>query len=639
MCGIGGLTLSPRGPIRSEWLDAFLQDLAHRGPDDAGWVAFDRKGTRAGKTTEADLVGDSLLIHRRLAILDLSDAGHQPMRTPDGRYWITFNGEIYNYVELREELKALGHTFHSQSDTEVLLAAYQRWGREALTRLIGMYAFAVLDRQRRTVLLARDCFGIKPLFYARWQEGLAFSSEIAPLLRLPGVSRNVHPQRLYDYLRSGLTDHSGETLLAHIRQLPAAHVLEASLDDPHALTVERYWDLDRTKNLHASFPEAAAQVRTLFLDSVRLHLRSDVPVGAALSGGVDSSAIVSAMRRMDPTLDIHTFSYIAEDSRLSEERWVDVVTRAAGLHAHKIHISPTDIWADMERLIALQGEPFSTTSMYAQWRVFQAARSAGIKVMLDGQGADELLAGYPNYRLSRLSTLLRAGRFQEALTLAKIMATGGAGWTSILRAALRMTPSWVQTMARRTLSRNATPAWMNLNWFRDREVGEVDVPPISGPRYLREDLYRTLTATSLPQLLRYEDRNSMAFSIESRVPFLTPALAQYLQALPEEYLLSRDGTNKAVFRAAMRGIVPDAVLDRKDKVGFPTPERNWLLSQASAVRRILTTDTSRGIGALDQEQMLADWDGMVQGTRSFDSRAWRWVNLVLWTKRFAVSFG
>lgn len=318
---------------------------------------------------------------------------------------------------------------------------------------------------------------------------------------------------------------------------------------------------------------------------------------------------------------------------------MDVVTAAAGLHGHKIHIATADIWTDMEQLIALQGEPFSTTSMYAQWRVFQAARSAGIKVMLDGQGADELLAGYPNYRLSRVSSLLSAGRFQEACRLAKIAGPGGMRWKSVVRAALRMTPSWVQAMTRRVLSRNETPDWMNLAWFRDREVGAIDVSTATGPRYLREDLYQTVIATSLPQLLRYEDRNSMAFSLESRVPFLTPALAQYLLALPEEYLIASDGTNKAVFRAAMRGIVPDAILDRKDKVGFPTPERHWLLSQASAVRRILESDTVRDIAALAQKQMLTDWDGMVKGTRPFDSRVWRWINLILWTKRFAVSFG
>jgi len=637
MCGIGGITLMPPGPIKSEWLNAFLQNLGHRGPDDCGWVSWYRGRCRQGRGVEHDLVGELLFVHRRLSILDLSDAGHQPMSSPDGRYWITFNGEIYNYVELREELKALGQTFRSNSDTEVLLAAYTKWGIQCLNRLVGMFAFAVIDIQRRSLVLARDFFGIKPLFYSFWQEGIAFCSEIMPLLKLPGVSREVNPQRLYDYLYSGLTDHGVETLFAQVRQLPAAHYLEVPMDDARSSELVRYWDIDRAQRVDVSVNEAAKRIRELFLDSVRLHLRSDVPVGAALSGGIDSSSIVSAMRQLEPNLNIHTFSYVAEDPRISEERWVDLVGKEERLQTHKIYVSSGDLLADMDRLIGEQGEPFSSTSMYAQWRVFQSAREAGIKVMLDGQGADELLAGYPNYRVSRISSLLSAGRINEALRLARRVSTAGGWWKLILRAAMRMAPANLQNGLRRMLGRNTMPSWLNRGWFAEHGVKVVDVTPICGPHFLREELYQTLTATSLPQLLRYEDRNSMAFSIESRVPFLTPALVQYIQALPESHLVAADGTSKAVFRQAMRGIVPDAILDRNDKVGFPTPEQDWLSSQRLVVRRILGGEPARNIAALNVTNLLRDWEGMMQGTQRVDAPVWRWINLILWTKKFAVA--
>ena len=302
------------------------------------------------------------------------------MGTPDGRYWIVLNGEIYNYVELREELRTLGHEFRSHSDTEVLLAAYQQWGREALTRLIGMFAFAILDVKTRRLFLARDFFGIKPLYYTLWQEGLAFASEIQPLLALPGVTHDVNVQRLYDYLCSGITDHGADTMFAHVCQLPAAHYMEVPLDNPQAARPIRYWDIDLTQRADLSFEDAAKRLRDLFVESVRMHLRSDVPVGAALSGGIDSSSIVSVMRLLEPKLEIHAFSYVADDDRISEERWVDIVGKEKQVKVHKIRPCPKDLVADLEALIGTQGEPFRSTSMYAQWRIFRPRKRLGSKL-------------------------------------------------------------------------------------------------------------------------------------------------------------------------------------------------------------------------------------------------------------------
>jgi asparagine synthase (glutamine-hydrolysing) len=559
------------------------------------------------------------------------------MGTADGRYWIVFNGEIYNYVELREELEGMGYQFRSRTDTEVLLAAYMRWGPSALNRLVGMFAFAIIDVRKRRLFLARDCFGIKPLYYAYWQDGLAFASEITVLLELPGVNRSVNPGALYDYLHSGMTDHGKETLFADVLRVPSAHYLDMPLDNPRAAELIRYWEINPSDQCELSFNEAATRLRDLFLDSIRLHLRSDVPVGAALSGGIDSSAIVMAMRHLDRNLDIHTFSYIADDPSLSEERWVDLIGHAADAKMSKIKPIPDEMATDLDELIRVQGEPFGSTSIYAQSRVFRRAAEVGIKVMLDGQGADELLGGYPDYRLARIASLIRRGRWGDAWRLSSAGSTPTIATHVMSRAMARTAPAIVQSTLRRGLRRTGTHECMKDRWFQERGVEQRQFDHPIGKHLLKNELYRTLTETSLPRLLHYEDRNSMAYSIESRVPFLTPPLAEFIYALPESYLITANGISKAVFRRAMRGIVPDAVLDRRDKLGFPTPERSWLLSLGAWVERVITSEAAQRIPMLDLGKFHQEWSDIIRGARPYDYHVWRWINLILWSEQFRVT--
>jgi asparagine synthase (glutamine-hydrolysing) len=631
MCGIAGyVTGSDRRPVAA-FQQSVLRTLAHRGPDDAGWLT-DREIGSSHMPADPGRWG---LLHRRLAILDLSALGHQPMLSPDGRYAITFNGEIYNYVELRRELEKEGACFASQSDTEVLLQAYARWGPACLPRLVGMFALAITDRDRRRMFLARDPFGIKPLYYARPGGGFAFASEIKALR--PVVSGRVRASRLFDYLRDGLTDHGGETLLEEVHQLPAAHWMEIDLDTGTATEPRRYWDIDLDRRADVSFPEAVTRVRELFLESVRLHLRSDVPVGAALSGGIDSSAIVAAMRAVEPRADLHTFSFVADDPAIGEEQYADLAAKSAGATARKVRIEPGDLAADLDRLVATQDEPFGSTSIYAQYRVFRLATEHKIKVMLDGQGADELLAGYHGYFPERLGTLLGRGEWLKAYSFARRASRrpGVGGQTVLLARGLkRLLPGRVQSRSRAMLGKSA---WLNGRWFADRGVdGAIESRPGRRTDQLRDRLYRTLTRTSLPMLLRYEDRNSMAWSIESRVPFLTPALAEFVLSLPEEYLISPDGATKHVFREAMRGIVPDAIRDRRDKIGFATPEKKWLQELGPWVGDTLAR-VSR-IPALDAAAVDREWRAVLAGTKPFDWRVWRWVNLVRWADVWDLQF-
>jgi asparagine synthase (glutamine-hydrolysing) len=642
MCGILGVWSSRGGAVSCERLRAAHERVAHRGPDDIGFAGMDTAGQVRLTRRAHDLEGSTLALgHRRLSILDLTEGGWQPMATPDGRFVIVYNGEIYNYLELRRELEARGVAFRSRSDTEVLLHAYAAWGAEAFTRLIGMFALAIVDTVARRVVLARDFFGIKPLYYAARDGGFAFASEIKAVLELGQVRRVVNAGRLHAYLRSGAADVGEETLFADVRQLPPGHFLELSLDSPTVPPPRRFWRVDASQTTELTFADAAERLRELFLDSIRLHLRSDVPVGAALSGGIDSSAIVAAMRHVEPTLELHTFSFAADDPTLSEEAWVDIIGRAARSVVHKVRPTAHELVADLDTLIAAQDEPFTSTSIYAQYRVFRLARETGIKVMLDGQGADEMLAGYPYFIGGRLGALIRRGRWMEARRFygqARRLPHVRAR-TLLMNTGDALFPERLRPVAKSVLQQKRSLAtdWLNERWFHDRGVAPSALPRLRGQSLLREQLAYSLEH-GLPPLLRYEDRNSMAHSIESRVPFLTPQIAGFLFSLPDEYIISRDGVSKSVFRAAMRGIVPDAILDRRDKIGFQTPEQTWLATLRPWVDAVLRGEAARAIPALNHTRVHAEWADIAGGRRPFDSRAWRWINLIRWAELNGATF-
>ncbi|AKG22714.1 asparagine synthase (glutamine-hydrolyzing) [Calothrix sp. 336/3] len=640
MCGIAGLVISHISDIDLKILTSMGNSLKSRGPDDWGFLGWSGN-TPVSISRNPEFVKNSqiYLLHRRLSILDLSGAGWQPMGTDDGRYYIVFNGEIYNYLELRSQLQTIGYQFRSHSDTEVLLAAYTQWGISAFRKFVGMFACAILDTHERTLLLIRDFFGIKPLYYTYWQGGLAFASEIKALLQLPGVKRPINSQRLYDYLYSGMTDYGEETLLANIHQLPPAHTLKISLDYPQKADISRYWQLDSQPNSDITLPEATEHLRDLFLDSISLHLRSDVPVGAALSGGVDSSAIAMAMRYLQgEKLELHTFSYIADDTSLSEEVWVDTVTQAAKTTVHKVHLSPQDLENELNHLIALQDEPFGSTSIYAQYKVFQLAHQSGIKVMLDGQGADEMFAGYRPYLAARLASMVRKGEWGNGVDFWQQVSQGSSDRQLLIRALGLLLPPSLQASARQLKRKDRKHSCVNHQWFQQRGIIPNSYQTHPNPDILWNELYQAMTKTSLPMLLRYEDRNSMTHSIESRVPFLTPSLVNFVFSLPESFMIAQDGTSKAIFRQAMRGIVPDAILDRKDKIGFATPEKKWLKTLQPWIENTLSSEIAQQIPVLNSPAMVSEFQAVLTGRSPFDFRIWRWVNLIRWAEYFHVDF-
>lgn len=648
MCGIMGI-IAPAGSNPGDAARA-LQKIRHRGPDDEGMLLGNAGGARAitvrsGETDPAltadlphwtDYDGEAwqvILGHRRLSILDLTTAGHQPMSWAEGRYWVTYNGEVYNYVELRTELEELGDVFRSHSDTEVILAAYARWGGECVKRFTGMWAFAIWDRRENTVFVSRDPFGIKPFYYATAGGRLAFCSEVKGLLALPWVSRRQDPQAVYDFLAwSKVESPDGRTLLADVREMPPACSALIRLEAPE-ITPARYWNPAVPPAETATFEQAAENFRDLFLQSVRLHLRSDVPVGAALSGGLDSSAIVCAMRLTGGSgLSIHTFSYIADEESLSEESWMDLAGAASGAMMHKTKPGASEMPREMDTLIECQDMPFGSTSIYAQHRVFRLVREQGIKVTMDGQGPDEMFAGYPYFRRDRAVSLFNRGRLSAGWRMAKL-----AGMHPLKVLGQALLPQALRPAMRRFFGRPPVPPWMSTEWTARHELTTGYQEPVLPRRErLRHTLRDSLLHSSIPSLLRFEDRNSMHYSIESRVPFLTTQLAEAALKMREEYILAPDGTTKHILRRAFRDLVPEAIVNRRDKIGFSTPEAGWLKQEREWVLATLTPARTASGGPFQSGELLRRVNAVLTGAAPYDHWLWRVLNYVRWTEIFGV---
>lgn len=623
MCGIlGGLWFAQTTSQVEQKLSAGLQIMRYRGPDDQGVSLIPVDG------------GVVAFGHLRLSILDLTAAGHQPMFSPDRRYSIVFNGEIYNYKELRDELINLGHVFISESDTEVLLAAWISWGQQCLPRFTGMFAFAVFDHRAGTITCVRDAFGIKPFYFSATRNNFVFASELPALKALLEGKPKLDWQQAYNYLVHGDYDSSSRTFFEGVSHLMPGHLLVVDLRERHAGKPQRWWQPSIAERNEISFASAADMVREQFLDDIRVHLRSDVAVGAALSGGVDSSAVVCAMRHVEPDIPIHTFSYIAKESDVNEENWVDLVNQHVRAISHKVSVNPTELFNDLDSMISVQGEPFGSTSIYAQFRVFQLAKEAGVTVTLDGQGADEMLAGYNGYPGQRLHSMIDLNRFSDASRFLGQWAQwpGRSKWLGLKHLAAEMSGDLTYQMLRKMNGYNPLPKWINAEPLLECGVicrfPRVQVEkPIRGRRVVSA-LAEALTLRGLPALLRHGDRNSMRFSVESRVPFLTLNMVNLLLSLPESYLISDSGETKHVFREAMRGIVPSEILGRRDKIGFATPEQQWLLSTADTVRTWLKEDLN--LPFLNHNLILQEFELIVAGRKAFSWQVWRWINFYRW---------
>lgn len=623
MCGILGYFVLKHSSGIEQRFHRALKKLSHRGPDDYG---LERVQTNAG---------EGFLGHTRLSIIDLSKYGHQPMFSGCGRYTMIFNGEIYNYRELRVELADLGFKFESNSDTEVLLAAWIAWREKCLLRLTGMFAFAIFDRIEDSLYCVRDPFGIKPFFYYADREQIFLGSEIPALVELGGHAIKPNFQKSYEYLVAGRYDDSTDTFFEGLYQLPPGHLMRVDLGDSVKVNISKWWQPKIEESCHLSFADASERLRAMFLNNIRFHLRSDVPVGAALSGGLDSSAIVCAMRHVEPKLPIHTFSFVARGTSVDEEKWVDIVNQHVGAVSHKVLVIPEDWTSDLDDMIKAQGEPFGSTSIYAQYRVYRLAKEIGVTVTLDGQGADELLAGYNGYPVQRVRSLVDSNHYLGAVRfLHEWGKWPGRSISNTLRQLVSpLVPPGLRGLALRAVDREPVPVWLNSKFIRENTISpflyQTDSPlDIPKARHLMHILRESLTGKGLNALLRHGDRNSMRWSVESRVPFLTRDLAEFTLSLPENYLVSNSGETKHIFRAAMRGIVPDSILDRKDKIGFQSPEREWLNAAKPSIKKIL--EEAEEVPLLNAPACRDVVERMLNGQAVYGGLAWRIINYSRW---------
>jgi asparagine synthase (glutamine-hydrolysing) len=589
-----------------------LECLSHRGPDGVGQVIRD------------GCVG---LGHRRLAIIDLSPAASQPMRSDSGCE-VVLNGEIYNYLELRDELAATGTVFRTSSDTEVLLAAYDRWGTDCLSRLNGMFAFALYDPIRRIVLLARDRFGEKPLYYRRSADGtFLFASEIKALLVQEDATAQPDLASIYRFLRHKLTERDPATFFAGISSLPPAHLLELRVDGGHGLP-HRYWTLDASVEDRRPRAELVAAYRELLEGSIEIRLRADVAVGSSLSGGIDSSAVVGYLALGRHLEQQHTFSARFPGWMLDEGRYIADVTALTGARAHEVEPMPDP--TDLERVVWHQDQPFGSLSIYAQWCVMRLAREHGVTVLLDGQGADETLAGYHFYFAALFRYLARTGRWGRlAREVRSFSNTHGARRLRSLAF-----PAMPRAAAERLRRLRPGPG-ISAPFAR----AQASAAAPSGPSEpFRNDLDRmlasTLSDTMLPGLLRYADRNSMAFGREVRLPYLDHRLVELAFSLPWEMKLSH-GRTKRVLRDAMREYLPDSVRGRKDKIGYAPPQAAWLRGALRAwAEDLIASQRFEEREWIDAPVVRAMWRDFRDGEDRMEADVWRFLSVEAWARAF-----
>ena len=560
MCGISGIVSKNKEHIAVPVMEQMLLSIQHRGPDG-----------KAIWQSENIILG-----HHRLSIIDLSSSGNQPMHFRE-KYTIVYNGEIYNYKELKEILEKEGYTFQSQSDTEVILASYDCWKEECVQYFDGMFAFAIWDDEEKKLFAARDRFGEKPFYYFFDDEKFIFGSEMKALWAA-GVERNVNKKMLFNFLTIGYTDNPNipeETFYENIQKLPSASFLEYSFSDQQVV-VENYWDIDiENVNENISDKEGIEQFQFLFNQSVKRRLRSHVEVGSSLSGGLDSSSVVSSIHSLlGNQSNIKTFSAIFPGFEKNEEQFIDEVSKHFNTHSFKVNPSKINLVETIQKVFHHQEEPFDNASLIAQYAVFELAKQQGVKVLLDGQGADETLAGYHKYYkwhwqgLFRKRKLLFGTELQDAK---KLGVQEKFGLSNVLAALVPELASTflenkylVKALKQEDLSKEFVRHQSNEAYYQ--------TPTILS---LNGILYFNTRMHGLEELLRFADRNSMAHGVEVRLPFLNHELVEFLFTLPPHFKI-RNGYTKWLLRQLGKEKLPNSIVWRTDKIGFEPPQKNWM---------------------------------------------------------------
>lgn len=595
MCGICGIVEVRSPGISLQKLQLMNDRVIHRGPDDGGFAVFCEDGEvqvsrdmESIKTVKAYCIG---LGHRRLSIIDLSQRGHQPMFDATGRYCIVYNGELFNYRELRDEMKSGGIQFISDSDTEVVLLSYIKWGAECLTKFNGMWSFAIYDRKDRILFCARDHFGIKPFYYMYGNGYFIFGSEIKQILAYCENKTGINEKTLAEFLFWGYETHGEQTFFADILALPPRHYLTVNLPELKKghIKPQKYWEFKKEEILPAEL--SVERFKELFFDAVNIRLRSDVPVGTTLSGGLDSSSIACVIAEINryagektlPTMFTSEYS----DPGMSEKTYADTVAKKTGFNHLYVRANSDGLAEDWQRLIWHMEEPFDTLSYYSNWKIYEQIRKTNTPVVLIGQGGDELLLGYDRYRMSYFNILMKNGNirkiFSEVLETKK---NANMPFYKQLLYQVYFTFPDVRILRRRSLIK----PYLKAEFYRSFSQNTAAVKDEMKNTDLVDLQQKEFFKYQLQHLLRHEDRVSMAFSIESRLPFLDCRLFNLMLSV-EDSLKLNSGWSKYILRQALDGILPDLIKDRTTKMGYETPSRRLFFENMEFFSEILSRNS------------------------------------------------
>ena len=617
-----------------------LNTMVHRGPDDWGIAAIKImsnqvtvKSVNSPEAIEKNSV--ALLGHRRLSIIDLSAAGHQPMKSRDGKLWITYNGEVFNYIELKLELQGLGHSFLTHTDTEVVLTAYQQWGADCFRKFNGMWGMAIVDLVSEKVHLSRDHFGIKPLYYVQNRKGLYFSSTIRSILELSGIDRRANESALFDFLLSGDHTCNDETYCEGVYEVPPAHLLTFDFRAPnHQPHKTRWWRIGQNR-IESDDPETT--FIDIFESAVNIRLRSDVRLGSCLSGGLDSSSIVTAMaHQLGGSKPVETITCCYDGSEYNEEQFArQVVETTSSIGYWPRPQKQQQLSDDLEHLVLGQEKPFAGLAIYSQYCVMREAKKAGITVLLDGQGGDELLLGYGPCHITRLNFMVRSHQFGKAFRLATQL-TRNDNFFSFAKIFNSIAPDlipfpelfrfFIRNILRQKRREHPVCEFLNPELFEKYRFRQVT----SSMKNITDYRYSWIEKQPLPQLLHHEDRNSMAFYIETRLPFLDYRLADFAFNTPAETLMN-DGWSKVFLRRYLEKAKMPEVAWRREKMGFNTPtaalmEQSTPYFQDVCRKSLLQSDRFLNAGRLKRlldDEVFTDWH-------------WRMMSVELWMQSLGI---
>jgi asparagine synthase (glutamine-hydrolysing) len=657
MCGISGVV--SKSSINTDSFHQMNQIIKHRGPDDEGFVLFnendykvlgsietakeswDSIGSYLPKEKIENIVFDSQIAlgHRRLSILDLSPKGHQPMCCDQERYWIIFNGEVYNFIEIRKELIQLGYLFATDTDTEVILKSYIHWGKDFLNKLNGMWSIVIYDCIDQNLFLSRDRFGIKPLYYWFCPKGdFYFASEIKQFTVLPGWRAVLNKERAFDYLYYTLTDHTDETLFKGVHILPPGCYFETNINnlksDKGRIGFSKWYNPNIIES-KINFKQAKSEFLDKFKDAIKFHLRADVLVGSALSGGLDSSSIVSYINillKQEGKSELQkTFSSCSYDERFDERKWMEEVVKETKVEGHYIYPKGEDIFSLTSKIIWHMDEPYQSQSAFLGYHVFQEAKKNNVIVLLNGQGADEYLSGYSSYRILRQKKLLKSLKIFE---LKKELGS----YSGILVVLLALIQDVLPTSLRNNLSfYNSKNKLLDKIIQIDKLVKKKKHPyatmSYDNSNHLTISRHQ-LIKEPLQKYLRWEDRNSMAHSVEARVPFLDHRIVEFVHSLPLEYLDSPD-LSKRILVESMKGILPEKIRNRKDKKGFITPEEQWFtVDFKEEFLNFFDDNVEFSKGIINKKEARSYLLEMQNGKVDFDFSYWRIILFCIWMKTY-----